>query len=227
MGYEAVVCLDSMLVLPTLNSESELWQRGYRAVAGVDEVGRGCWAGPVVAAAVIMPPGLEPSKQLISVRDSKALRASQRKSLVPQIQEQCLDWGLGLATVAEIDRLNILQATYLAMQRALAALGTWDYALIDGKISPRTDFKGAWAGLIRGDQLSYSIACAAIIAKVKRDQWLEDLHARYPAYQWARNKGYGTKVHHQALYTHGITPWHRRSFAPIRAISSTGSSQTP
>ncbi len=209
-----------MAIHPDLSRERELWQQGLELIAGVDEVGRGCWAGPVVAAAVIVPFGLVESEKLPLVRDSKKLTAQQREELAPQIIRQCLGWGLGLATVREIDQLNILQATYLAMQRALSQVSPWNYALIDGKISGQTNFGGAWKAMIQGDNFSYSIACAAILAKVKRDRWMTHLSNRYPHYHWAGNKGYGTKAHHQALQQYGVSPWHRRSFAPIKALIS-------
>ncbi|AFY59786.1 ribonuclease HII [Synechococcus sp. PCC 6312] len=207
-----------MPITPTLEQESRLWQQGLSRVAGVDEVGRGCWAGPVVAAAVVLPPGLAQADQIPLVRDSKTLNARQRQALAPQIMSQCLRWGLGLATVTEIDWLNIQQATYLAMQRALEQVTPWDYALVDGTLSAKTNLGGAWQAIVRGDTQCYSIACAAILAKVSRDQWLSHLGHRYPEYGWERNKGYGTREHQQALQRLGVTPWHRQSFGPIRAI---------
>lgn len=205
-----------MPITPTLEQESRLWEQGLAWIAGVDEVGRGCWAGPVVAAAVIIPPGLAESEKIPLVRDSKTLNVQQRQSLVPQIIDQCQRWGLGLATVAEIDRLNIQQATYLAMKRALEQIKPWDYALVDGKMSPQINLGGSYQAIVRGDVHCYTISCAAIIAKVYRDNWLEHLGHRYPGYGWAKNKGYGTPQHQQALEQLGVTPWHRQSFAPIR-----------
>ncbi|MDS3859756.1 ribonuclease HII [Thermosynechococcaceae cyanobacterium BACA0444] len=207
-----------MPITPTLEQESRLWQQGLSWVAGVDEVGRGCWAGPVVAAAVVLPPGLAESAKIPLVRDSKTLNARQREALAPQIMAQCQRWGLGLGTVAEIDQLNIQQATDLAMARALGQVKPWDYALVDGILSAKTKFAGACQAIIRGDAQCYSIACAAILAKVARDQWLSQLGHRYPEYGWERNKGYGTRQHQQALQQLGVTPWHRQSFAPMRVI---------
>ncbi len=175
---------------------------------GVDEVGRGCLAGPVVAAAVILPPNCTP---IPGVRDSKQLSPKQRWQLFGQIQAQAIAIGVGMASVAEIDEVNILQATYRAMARALARVAPWDQALIDGKLPKTAPFERATA-IVGGDRHCYSIACASIIAKVRRDRFMARLSRRYPAYGWERNVGYGTPEHRRALEQHGITPWHRRSF---------------
>lgn len=193
---------------PSLIYEQAYWQQGYCRVVGVDEVGRGCLAGPVVAAAVILPVDCVP---LTEVRDSKQLSARQRSRLFAQICSQAIAIGIGSASVAEIDQVNILQATYRAMARALARVAPWDHALIDGKLTKTAPFENVTA-IVGGDRHSYSIACASIIAKVRRDRFMARLARRYPQYGWERNVGYGTPQHRQALEQYGLTPWHRRSF---------------
>lgn len=193
---------------PSLINEQAYWQQGYCRVVGVDEVGRGCLAGPVVAAAVILPVDCVP---LPEVRDSKQLSPGQRSRLFAQIYHQAIAIGIGSASVAEIDQVNILQATYRAMARALARVAPWDHALIDGKLTKTAPFENVTA-IVGGDRHSYSIACASIIAKVRRDRFMARLARRYPQYGWERNVGYGTPQHRQALEQYGPTPWHRRSF---------------
>jgi ribonuclease HII len=179
-------------------------------VAGVDEAGRGPWAGPVVAAAVILdraqlPPGLN---------DSKKLSEAARERLFDPIMASSRH-GIGMASVAEIDSLNIRWATMLAMERAVAALGVAPgHVLVDGNRLPR--WGHAATAIIKGDALSLSIAAASILAKVTRDRLMQQLDAECPGYGWARNKGYGTADHARALATLGVTAHHRRSYAPIR-----------
>jgi ribonuclease HII len=179
-------------------------------VAGVDEAGRGPWAGPVVAAAVI----LEPADLPDGLDDSKKLSARRRDALFDQIVGHALV-GTGIATVEEIDRLNIARANDLAMTRALAALPVRPaFVLIDGKWLP-PDLTVAATAVIGGDALSLSIAAASIVAKVTRDRIMADLATENPGYGWERNAGYGTAEHRRALQTLGVTPHHRRSFRPI------------
>jgi ribonuclease HII len=179
-------------------------------VAGVDEAGRGPWAGPVVAAAVVLdrrtfPAGLNDSKQL-----GEAARTRVHAELLGQRH------GIGIASVAEIDTLNIHWATMLAMERAVAALGvTPAHVLVDGNRLPR--WPHAATPIVKGDARSLSIAAASIIAKVTRDRLMVALDAEFPGYGWADNKGYGTPAHIQGLADRGITPHHRKSFAPIKA----------
>jgi ribonuclease HII len=178
-------------------------------IAGIDEVGRGCLAGPVYAAAVILP--LQP--QLLGLRDSKALSASAREKLVPQIEQAALAWAIGVATPAEIDEINILQATLLAMRRALAALKIApDLCRVDGNQNPQLGV--ATEMVIGGDGLHACIMAASIIAKVARDAEMRRLCAEYPHYGFSRHKGYGTPDHLRALRQHGPCAIHRRSFAP-------------
>lgn len=181
-------------------------------VAGVDEVGRGPWAGPVVAAAVIIPAhtALPPG-----INDSKKLSATRRDALFDALTSHT-QFGIGQASVEEIDELNILQATGLAMRRALHALPIPpDAALIDGNRIPNGLTCRAEC-LVKGDSRSLSIAVASIIAKVTRDRLMARLAAQHPFYGWEKNAGYGTKAHQEGLRLHGVTPHHRRSFRPIR-----------
>jgi ribonuclease HII len=182
-------------------------------VAGVDEAGRGPLAGPVVAAAVI----LDPARPLDGVNDSKLLSERQRDRLDEAIRTRALAWALGRAEVEEIDRLNILQATLLAMQRAVAALDPAPRrALIDGDRCPRLACPAQ--AIVKGDQTVAAIAAASILAKVARDREMAALDALYPGYGLARHKGYPTRDHVEALRRLGATPAHRRSFHPVRAV---------
>ncbi|WP_340109850.1 ribonuclease HII [Pikeienuella sp. HZG-20] len=182
----------------------------FGPVAGVDEAGRGPWAGPVVAAAVILDPATAPS----GLNDSKKLSARKREALFAALSSVA-EIGVGVATVAEIDRLNILRAADLAMARALGALPrAAGFALIDGNRIP-PDLPCPARAIVRGDGRSLSIAAASIAAKVTRDRIMADLALRYPEYGWERNAGYGVPAHRSALEAHGVTPHHRRSFRPI------------
>lgn len=194
-------------------------------VAGVDEAGRGPWAGPVVAAAVILPADI-PDALLDGLDDSKKLTAARREVLLSELAE-CADIGVGAASVAEIERDNILAATYAAMRRAVAGLGTVpDTALIDGNRLP-PDLPCAGRTVVKGDSLSLSIAAASIVAKVTRDRIMASLAARYPAFGWERNAGYGTRQHQDGLAAEGVTPHHRRTYAPIAKMLSHGESGRP
>ena len=200
--------------VPTLRRERLLWKSGVGRVAGVDEVGVAPTCGPVVAAAVILRPNC---RQVRGVRDSKTLSASQREALAPQIRRRAVAIGIGAASVAEIDRLNIYHATHLAMRRALARLGGHDHVLVDGL--PIAGFEaevGPYEAIVDGDSSVYSIACASVVAKVVRDRLMALLAVRYPGYGWEHNAGYATAEHRAALRTLGVTPYHRRSFVPIR-----------
>lgn len=192
-------------------------------VAGVDEVGRGCLFGPVVAAAVILPQNVETSLQEVGVTDSKRLSEAQRADLAIFIQEMAISCRIGVASVREIDRLNILQASLLAMKRAIARLEPPpDACLIDGNqnvpglLIPQQT-------LVKGDQRSLAIAAASIIAKVWRDRLIVRMAKRFPNYDLAHNKGYGTAKHRQGLKQHGLTPYHRRSFSPCQPSQETDS----
>lgn len=187
--------------------ENSLYSNGYQIICGVDEAGRGPLAGPVCAAAVILPPHLE----LPGLNDSKKLTDKRRRELFPIIKEQAIGFGIGMATEAEIDEINILQATYLAMERALAQLECKpDIALIDGNRAK--DFGIPVRTVVKGDSLSANIAAASILAKVTRDDYMLRLAEQYPEFGFEIHKGYGTKAHYEALRTHGASPVHRMTF---------------
>jgi len=181
--------------------------------AGVDEAGRGPLAGPVVAAAVI----LDPLNPINGLADSKKLTASRRESLFDEIQTRALCCSIALASVEEIDRLNILQATLLAMKRAVEGLRiTPSRVLVDGNQLPRLAMFAE--AIVKGDALVPAISAASILAKVYRDRWCADYHQQFPLYGFARHKGYGTVAHLAALRLHGACPQHRRSFAPVTKV---------
>lgn len=185
-------------------------------LAGVDEVGRGCLAGDVVAAAVI----LDPARPIAGLADSKTLSPARREALYDEIVSRASAWAIGRASVAEIDALNILRATLLAMQRAVAALAPLpEFVMVDGDRLPEWDY--ASQAVVRGDALVPCISAAAIVAKVTRDREMAVLDRDCPGYGFARHKGYGTREHCAALARHGPSPWHRRSFAPVRRAVST------
>ena len=201
---------------PTRAEESQLYSQGVELVAGVDEVGRGALAGPVVAGAVIFASSLK-APWVGLVRDSLELRPRQRVGLVGLIRGEALAWGLGEVPAQEIDRIGILPATRLAMRQALEALGVSpQFLLIDGIKLPEVPLPQK--RLIRGDKLCFSIACASILAKVYRDGLMVGLDQEYPGYGFARHKGYGTALHQQCLLQRGPCPLHRRSFAPLRPL---------
>lgn len=189
---------------------------GHHHIAGVDEAGRGPLAGPVIAAAVVLDPARIPE----GLNDSKQLAARARTRLSEAILANCAV-GIGKASVAEIDRLNILRASHLAMIRAIAALPEADFALIDGNMIPDGLAIPARA-VIGGDHLSLSIAAASIIAKVTRDRIMVDLAQQHPGYGWEKNAGYPTVQHRRALEELGVTPHHRRSFGPVHKILCQG-----
>jgi ribonuclease HII len=197
--------------------ETELWQAGYRLVAGADEVGRGAWAGPVVAAAVILPPDPARLAPLLgSVDDSKKLTPRMRERLFATIQACALAVGVGNASAAEIDALGIAPANRLALRRAVEALALRsDFLLLDFLTLP--DLPLAQRGVPHGDACSLTIAAASIIAKVTRDAWMVEQDGLYPGYGFTRHKGYGTAAHQVALDQRGPCPLHRRSFAPVAA----------
>lgn len=182
-------------------------------IAGCDEVGRGPWAGPVVAAAVV----LDPARPIAGLADSKALSARRRMQLDAQIRAQSLAWSIAESSVEEIDQINILQATLLAMQRAVAGLQCpVGLLLVDGNQTP--DVTMPCRAIVGGDAAHPAISAASIIAKVYRDRLMADLADRYPGYGFERHSGYGTAAHQAALLTLGPCAAHRRSFAPIRRL---------
>ena len=182
-------------------------------VAGIDEVGRGPWAGPVVAGAVIIDPNKIPLRLSNIINDSKKLTLKRREEIAAHLPS-CAKIGIGAATPYEIEKLNILGATFKAMERAVKALPIKpDFVLVDGNRMPPLPCRGQ--AIVKGDSVSLSIAAASIMAKVTRDSIMRKLSLRYPGYGWERNAGYGTPQHSEALRNIGVTPHHRRSFAPI------------
>ena len=187
--------------------ENSLYDDGFEVICGVDEAGRGPLAGPVCAAAVVLPKGLE----IPGLTDSKKLTDKKRRELFPIIQEQAIAYGIGLASHEEIDEINILQATYLAMERALAQLHTKpDIALVDGNRAK--DFGLPVRTVVKGDSLSANIAAASVLAKVTRDNLMLELAQQYPEYGFEVHKGYGTKAHYEALRQYDASPIHRVTF---------------
>ncbi len=192
---------------PTLDIETVLWEHGYRRIAGIDEAGRGPLAGPVVAAAVVFEPGV----LIAGVRDSKQLTEKQREILFDEIVHKCVAYGIGVVGPAEIDRLNIRQATFLAMRKALGAMKiTPDYLLVDGEELPNSIYPQE--AIIKGDDKSFTIATASILAKVTRDRIMKTYHRQYPQYHFDQHKGYGTRLHRELILQYGPSPIHRRSF---------------
>lgn len=206
--------------MPHYIHEARLLKTMPGPICGVDEVGRGPLAGPVVAAAVILEPGRIPK----GLNDSKQLTEARREALYPQIMEMAVAVGIGESTVEEIDLLNIRMATHQAMARAVRALSVpAQFALVDGNDAPALACK--CETLVKGDSHSVSIAAASIIAKVTRDRLMDRLHDEHPGYNWRRNKGYGTAEHLAGLKTCGVSIHHRRSFAPIYNILYGGESR--
>ena len=194
--------------VPDLSLERRQWAAGRPTVAGLDEAGRGCLAGPVVAAAVVLPP----DARLPGLDDSKTLTAAAREALVPRIEREALATGVGVCSPAEVDALNVLWASMEAMRRAALALAVApDVLLVDGN---RTIPDAPWPQepVVKGDGKSLSIAAASVLAKVARDAIMTALDADFPVYGWARHKGYPTAEHYAALAAHGPSPHHRRSF---------------
>ena len=196
---------------PDFHFETQVWRQGYTAVAGIDEAGRGALAGPVVAAAVIFPPEPELLPTLNGVRDSKVMSSNQRELWAGRVANIAVTYAVGFASCREIDEFGIMSATYLAMARAIDDLEhppqhlLLDYLKLPDSSIPQT-------ALVKGDARSLSIAAASILAKVARDSHLCHLDEQYPGYGFAKNKGYGTAAHRQALIDLGISPAHRRSF---------------
>lgn len=191
----------------TYEYEHLLKEQGYKVICGVDEAGRGPLAGPVFAAAVILPEGMED----IGINDSKKLSEKKRDALFEIIKEKALAYSIASADEKEIDELNILNATFLAMKRAVEGLNIKpDMALIDGNRKANTGVEEMT--LVKGDSKSISIAAASILAKVSRDRCLKELDEKYPEYQFSKHKGYPTKLHYELIKEHGISPVHRLSF---------------
>lgn len=201
------------MLLPTFIEELAAMSAGRQAVAGVDEAGAGCWAGPVFAAAVILREAIEDKL----IRDSKKLSPAQREKAALIVREAALAWAVGSASAEEIDTMNIRNAAALAMRRALEGLSTApDFVLVDGFRLRGWD--GPQRSLVRGDAKVLSIAAASILAKTSRDALCLELALRYPEYGFEKHKGYGTAAHQTALRRLGPCPEHRRSYAPVKAV---------
>lgn len=187
--------------------ENEYREKGFDIICGVDEAGRGPLAGPVYAAAVILPSDCV----IEGLNDSKKLTEKKREKLFDEIKEKALAYGIASADEKEIDEINILNATFLAMKRAIASLSVKpDLALIDGNQKPHTDIEEVT--VIKGDAKSMSIAAASVLAKVSRDRFMLEMAEKYPQYEFARHKGYGTKLHYEKIAQYGVCDIHRRTF---------------
>jgi len=198
--------------MPTSRHERALRRAGYQAIAGVDEAGRGAWFGPVFAAAVV----LDPARAIRGLDDSKQLSPERRDVLAERIRERAVAWSVGAADAFEIDHWNILEASRIAMRRAIRGLGRCDFLLVD---AVEVGLEVPQRALIRGDALCFSIAAASILAKTARDSALQAWDAAFPGYGLKSNKGYGTPDHLAALQTLGPTSLHRFSFEPVRNFS--------
>lgn len=223
-------------MIPNLEFELAFWRDGYRYIAGLDEVGRGAWAGPVVAAAVIFPAvGARTARAwtrssrfraLARANDSKQLTPPLREGLFEPIRECAVGCATAAATHEEIDAMGIVRASHLAMRRALEALPVLpDALLIDALVLPELEVPQQ--GIVHGDAISLSIAAASILAKVARDRFMRELDAAVPGYNFSHHKGYGTAEHSAALHASGPSPVHRRSFAPVRALEGMGPGLNP
>jgi ribonuclease HII len=206
---------DDGALYPTLEFENNLWKDGFARITGIDEAGRGAWAGPVSAAAVILPLTPSLTRTLAQVRDSKLMTPMARERWAPRIKEIALAWGVGFASAEEIDALGIVPATKLAATRALDSLSPSlsppDYLLTDYLIFPEIDLPQT--ALVKGDQRSLSVAAASVLAKTTRDALMWKMDNHYPGYGFARHKGYGTRIHQQAIMELGRCAIHRKSFS--------------
>lgn len=207
---------------PSLAYERELWRQGFKIVAGIDEVGRGAWAGPLIAAAVVLHASSHLQSESIStssspvlspmLRDSKKLSASQRENVVKEIKKLATCWGIGAVSVEEINEVGVGKANELAMKRAIMSLPTLpEFILIDGNM-PLSEYEGQQKVVVGGDGSIASISAASILAKVHRDKLMVELGAAYPQYHFDKHKGYGTKLHQQAIIDHGLSPMHRSNY---------------
>jgi len=208
-----------MDTLPSFDYERQYWGEGIKMVAGIDEVGMGALAGPVVAAAVIVKKSKPEIQNGVVIRDSKTMSAKQREVAADWVKQHALVWATGEASVEEIDELNIRQASHLAMKRAVDALGvTPELLLVDGR-PVQLHAKIPTVNIINGDSLCFSIAAASIVAKVHRDELMELLAEKIPEYGWASNKGYGSLKHRLMLQERGVTKYHRKSYAPVAKLT--------
>src|SRR3981081_4392938 len=203
-----------VVVDPTLRVERTYWRQGLTRVVGIDECGVAALSGPVVACALYLPINC---RKIPGVRDSKMLSGQERERLADLICAKAIRVGIGAASAREIERLNILRATHLAMKRALDRVGAVDHAIIDGNPIRDIDM-GPHTCIVRGDALAYTIAAASVVGKVCRDRLMAKLALRYPGYGWEQNAGYPTRDHRDAIHRLGVTPHHRRSFGTVRML---------
>lgn len=204
-----------VVVDPTLRVERTYWRQGLTRVVGIDECGVAALSGPVVACALYMPINC---RKIPGVRDSKMLSRAERERLAELICAKAIRVGIGAASAREIERINILRATHLAMKRALDRVGACDHAIIDGNPIRDVDM-GPHTCIVRGDATAYTIAAASVVGKVLRDRLMAKLALRYPGYGWEQNAGYPTRDHREAIHRLGITPHHRRSFGTVRMLT--------
>lgn len=202
-----------MRIAPTLDYEKELWNKGFSLIGGIDEAGRGCWAGPVVAAVVILS---KDHKQIIGVTDSKLLSEKKRKELYEAITESALDFGVGIVSHRVIDEVGILNATKLAAKEAVSMTKKAPNYLLTDALDLSKQLEIKQEQFIKGDQKIYTISCASIIAKVTRDNLMTSLSGEYKKYQFDLHKGYGTALHMKMLQEYGISEIHRKSYKPIK-----------
>lgn len=200
---------------PTLKREKELWETGVEFIVGIDEAGRGAWAGPVVAAAVILPKN---HRRITGVHDSKLVTAENRQLLYEKITERALDFGVGIIGHETIDEVGILEATKLAAKEALSMLTYKPEYILNDFLDLKKHVEIPFESIVDGDAKIYSISCASIIAKVTRDNIMKSLGGEYKVYAFSRHKGYGTKKHQELLAKHGPSNIHRKSFAPIKVL---------
>lgn len=197
------------ITIPNFEYENKYASKGYKFIAGIDEVGRGAWAGPLVAAAVILPELVD------GARDSKMLSPQRRENLAPKIRDMAVGWGIGSASVQEIDNIGLQNATFLAYERALSFIVKVDFLLIDAY--HWKEAKWPYEAIIKGDSISSSIAAASIVAKVARDEMMRKIHHENDSrYCFDQHKGYGTKLHKDMLTKYGVSNWHRKSYTPIK-----------
>ncbi len=218
MGESVTIIHKQQLqLIPDLEFEIHLWEAGFKVIGGLDEAGRGAWAGPVGAAVVVLPADKTIMKTLSGVRDSKKMTPRQRDIWAERIREEAVMWGVGFADHLEIDAYGIVPATKMAMKRAIEGINTiLDYLLIDAV--KLTEMSIPQSILIRGDSRSLSIAAASILAKTGRDRIMIEMDTTYPEYGFARHKGYGTAFHRKALDKLGPTVIHRKSYTPIKRL---------
>ena len=202
-----------------LTKEKKLFQLGYKLIAGIDEAGRGPLAGPVVAACVVCAPDFKIKGKLHLLKDSKKLTPKKREEIFDMIMELFTEVGIGICDHKTIDKINILQASFLAMKKAIGALRQKpEFILLDGRFTiPNSSYQQE--AIIKGDNLVYTIAAASVVAKVTRDRIMHKEHKKYPNYGFDRHKGYGTKFHLDCLRQHGPCPIHRQSFRPVREVA--------